>query len=215
MGTILKYIFYIALIIIIYLVGKGIFEGSINETTTVGQVVDDVKSGAADMAKKAVEDTKSDSRNVAVPAKSSNQGAYNSTQGEFMMSENTLSDKAANAWDKTKEVSSDAWEATKEGTKKAGEAIAEKSGDAWEATKEGTKKAGEAVAEKSGDAWEATKDVSGKAWDKTKEVSGDAWEATKEGAHNLKEKVTDTPDDAAYHVRQNDAAVQSEQRADY
>ena len=65
MGTILKYIFYIALIIIIYLVGKGIFEGSINETTTVGQVVDDVKSGAADMAadvadttKKAVEDTK-------------------------------------------------------------------------------------------------------------------------------------------------------------
>ncbi len=167
MGTILKYIFYIALIIIIYLVGKGIFEGSINETTTVGQVVDDVKSGAADMAadvadttKKAVEDTKSDSRNVAVPAKSSNQGAYNSTQGEFMMSENTLSDKAANAWDKTKEVSSDAW-------------------------------------------------------DKTKEVSSDAWEATKEGAHNLKEKVTDTPDDAAYHVRQNDAAVQSEQRADY
>lgn len=167
MGTILKYIFYIALIIIIYLVGKGIFEGSINETTTVGQVVDDVKSGAADMAadvadttKKAVEDTKSDSRNVAVPAKSSNQGAYNSTQGEFMMSENTLSDKAANAWDKTKEVSSDAWEATKE-------------------------------------------------------VSSDAWEATKEGAHNLKEKVTDTPDDAAYHVRQNDAAVQSEQRADY
>ena len=182
MGTILKYIFYIALIIIIYLVGKGIFEGSINETTTVGQVVDDVKSGAADMAKKAVEDTKSDSRNVAVPAKSSNQGAYNSTQGEFMMSENTLSDKAANAWDKTKEVSSDAWEATKEGTKKAGEAIAEKSGDAW---------------------------------NKTKEVSSDAWEATKEGAHNLKEKVTDTPDDAAYHVRQNDAAVQSEQRADY
>lgn len=200
MGTILKYIFYIALIIIIYLVGKGIFEGSINETTTVGQVVDDVKSGAADMAadvadttKKAVEDTKSDSRNVAVPAKSSNQGAYNSTQGEFMMSENTLSDKAANAWDKTKEVSSDAWEATKEGTKKAGEAVAEKSGDAWE----------------------ATKDVSGKAWDKTKEVSGDAWDATKEGAHNLKEKVTGTPNDAAYHVRQNDAAVQSEQRANY
>ena len=37
-------------------------------------------------------------------------------------------------------------------------------------------------------------------------MSGDAWEAT---------KVTDTPDDAAYHVRQNDAAVQSEQRADY
>lgn len=124
-GYNLKIYFYIALIIIIYLVGKGIFEGSINETTTVGQVVDDVKSGAADMAadvadttKKAVEDTKSDSGNVAVPAKSSNQGAYNSTQGEFMMSENTLSDKAANAWDKTKEVSSDAWEATKEGTKK-------------------------------------------------------------------------------------------------
>ena len=63
------------------------------------------------------------------------------------MSENTLSDKAANAWDKTKEVSSDAWEATKEGTKKAGEAIAEKSGDAWNKTKE-----------VSSDAWEATKE---------------------------------------------------------
>ena len=58
MGTILKYIFYIALIIIIYLVGKGIFEGSINETTTVGQVVDDVKSGAADMAADVADTTK-------------------------------------------------------------------------------------------------------------------------------------------------------------
>ena len=37
----------------------------------------------------------------------------------------------------------------------------------------------------------------------------------RKGPDNLKEKVTDTPDDAAYHVRQNDAAVQSEQRADY
>ena len=71
------------------------------------------------------------------------------------------------------------------------------------------------LSDKAANAWDKTKEVSSDAWDKTKEVSSDAWEATKEGAHNLKEKVTDTPDDAAYHVRQNDAAVQSEQRTDY
>ena len=37
MGTLLKYIFYIILIIVIYLVGRGIYEGQINETTTVGE----------------------------------------------------------------------------------------------------------------------------------------------------------------------------------
>ena len=49
MSTILIYIFYIALIIIIYLVGKGIFEWIINETTTVGKLVDAVTILAAAM----------------------------------------------------------------------------------------------------------------------------------------------------------------------
>lgn len=51
MGTFLKYLFYLILIVVIYLVGKGIYEGSIDEKTTVGQVVDQVDSGARQIAK--------------------------------------------------------------------------------------------------------------------------------------------------------------------
>ena len=51
MGTFLKYVFYLVLIIVIYLVGKGIYQGDINEKTTVGEVADTVESGAAQMAK--------------------------------------------------------------------------------------------------------------------------------------------------------------------
>ena len=120
------------------------------------------------------------------------------------MSENTISDKAGKAWDKTKEASSDAWDATKE-----------TAGDAWDATKEGAQKAGDAISEKSGDAWDATKEASGKAWDKTKEVSSDAWEATKEGAQNVKDKVTGETNDAAYQAHQKTNNAQHENRAGY
>ncbi len=51
MGTFLKYVFYLILIIVIYLIGKGIYDGNITEKTTVGQVVDTVGTGAAQMAK--------------------------------------------------------------------------------------------------------------------------------------------------------------------
>ncbi len=54
MGTFLKYLFYIALVVVIYLVGKGVYEGQINEKTTVGQVVSDVKSGTKDMVREGV-----------------------------------------------------------------------------------------------------------------------------------------------------------------
>lgn len=57
MGTFLKYLFYIALIVVIYLVGKGVYEGQINEKTTVGEVVSDVKSGTKDMIKEGVQAT--------------------------------------------------------------------------------------------------------------------------------------------------------------
>ncbi|MBO5443502.1 MAG: hypothetical protein J6A33_06920 [Alphaproteobacteria bacterium] len=52
MGTFLKYVFYLALIVVIYLVGKGIYDGQINEQTTVGEVTEQVENGAADMAEK-------------------------------------------------------------------------------------------------------------------------------------------------------------------
>ena len=53
MGTLLKYIFYIILIIVIYLVGRGIYEGQINETTTVGEV----GQGTKEIVKKGVDAT--------------------------------------------------------------------------------------------------------------------------------------------------------------
>lgn len=57
MGTFLKYLFYIVLIVVIYLVGKGIFEGKITETTTVGQVVDNVATGTKDLVKEGAQAT--------------------------------------------------------------------------------------------------------------------------------------------------------------
>ena len=212
MGTTLKYLFYIALIIIVYLVGKGIFEGRIDEKTTLGQVVDDVKSGAANMASDAADTAKevvneAGRRNTVRPApvNDAEQGAFNSTEGEYKMTENSYNNGEPTTWEKTKEVSSDAWEATKDA-----------SGKAWDKTKE-----------VSGNAWDKTKEVSEKAWDKTKEVSGNAWDKTKEGAKNLKDKVSDSADDAAdaaddaadeiddaaYRAQQRNSAT--ENRADY
>lgn len=54
MGTFLKYVFYLVLIVVIYLVGRGIYEGAINEQTTVGAVVDQVGEGSKQLAKDGV-----------------------------------------------------------------------------------------------------------------------------------------------------------------
>lgn len=51
MGTILKYLFYLVLIVVLYLVGRGIYEGQIDKTTTVGEVVNQVDTGAKQMVK--------------------------------------------------------------------------------------------------------------------------------------------------------------------
>ncbi len=58
MGTFLKYLFYVAIIAVVYLVGKGIYEGQINEKTTVGEVVSEVKTGTKEMVKNGVDATK-------------------------------------------------------------------------------------------------------------------------------------------------------------
>lgn len=49
MGTFFKYVFYVILLLVVYLVGKGIYEGSINENTTVGGVVEQVDAGGRQM----------------------------------------------------------------------------------------------------------------------------------------------------------------------
>ena len=55
MGTFLKYVIYAILIIVLYLVGKGVYDGAINEQTTVGDVVEQVSEGSKQMAKDSVE----------------------------------------------------------------------------------------------------------------------------------------------------------------
>lgn len=57
MGTIIKYLFYIILIVVVYLVAKGIYTGDINEKTTVGEVVSDVESGTKQIVKDGVNAT--------------------------------------------------------------------------------------------------------------------------------------------------------------
>ncbi len=50
MGTFFKYLFYIILLIVIYLVGRGIYEGDITKQTTVGSVVEQVGEGGKQLA---------------------------------------------------------------------------------------------------------------------------------------------------------------------
>ncbi len=50
MGTFLKYLFYLILIIVAYLIGRGIYDGSIDRETTVGQVEQQVDDGMKNMA---------------------------------------------------------------------------------------------------------------------------------------------------------------------
>lgn len=61
MGTILKYIFYLALILVVYLVGKDLYQGKINNNTTVGQVKTDIKQGSQQLIEEAA--TKLDDKN--------------------------------------------------------------------------------------------------------------------------------------------------------
>lgn len=58
MGTLLKYLFYIVLIVVIYLIGKGIYDGNITESTTVGQVMSDVDSGSKQLIKEGAAEAK-------------------------------------------------------------------------------------------------------------------------------------------------------------
>lgn len=58
MGTVVKYVFYIVLLVVIYLVGRGIYDGNITKETTVGNVVNQVEEGS----KEILDDTAQDVR---------------------------------------------------------------------------------------------------------------------------------------------------------
>lgn len=55
MGTFIRYIIYFLIIIALYIVGKGLYTGSITSSTTVGSVATQIDDGARNMAKNAVE----------------------------------------------------------------------------------------------------------------------------------------------------------------
>lgn len=58
MGTLLKYIFYIALILLIYIVAKDIYDGKINQDTTVQEVGESVGTQSKQILKDGVEAVK-------------------------------------------------------------------------------------------------------------------------------------------------------------
>ncbi|MBE6450699.1 MAG: hypothetical protein IJF12_00625 [Alphaproteobacteria bacterium] len=58
MGTLLKYLFYIFVIIVIYLLGVGFYEGTINKDSTVGEVASDVTQGTKNIIKDGYQATK-------------------------------------------------------------------------------------------------------------------------------------------------------------
>lgn len=53
MGTFIKYVFYLIVLMVVYLIGRGIYEGSITQETTVGNVAEQVDSGSRELAKEA------------------------------------------------------------------------------------------------------------------------------------------------------------------
>ena len=58
MSALLKYLVYIFLIIVIYLLGVGFYEGTINKDTTVEGVAQDVSTGTKEIIKDGYQATK-------------------------------------------------------------------------------------------------------------------------------------------------------------
>ena len=58
MGTLLKYFLYALIIVIIYLLGVGFYEGTFNKDSTVGEVTSDVTAQTKQMIKDGYDKTK-------------------------------------------------------------------------------------------------------------------------------------------------------------
>lgn len=104
MNTILKYVFYAVIIVIIYLVGRGIYESNISKQNSDAQTIDRINP------------------NVQSRASYNQKTGQNDQQGELKMSQNDLNN---DVWEKTKETSNNAWDATKEGAAKIGDAVSD------------------------------------------------------------------------------------------
>lgn len=58
MGTLLKYLLYAFIIVVIYLLVVGFYEGTFNKDSTVGEVTQDVANGTKNMVKDGYNATK-------------------------------------------------------------------------------------------------------------------------------------------------------------
>ncbi|MGD2119245.1 MAG: hypothetical protein PVG66_12855 [Chromatiales bacterium] len=90
-------------------------------------------------------------------------------------SESTLSQKAGEWTDKTKELGSAAWDKTKETTADVTETVSEKSKEYYEAAKESTSEAAETVSEKSKEYYEAAKEGTVDAYESAKEKGSEMY----------------------------------------
>lgn len=63
MGTLLKYVFYVILVVVIYLVAKGVYDGNINKQTTVGSVVEQVETGSEQLAEEGAQEVQNAVKN--------------------------------------------------------------------------------------------------------------------------------------------------------
>lgn len=80
MGTVVKYVFYLVLLVVIYLVGRGIYDGNITKETTVGSVVNQVEEGSKEIlddtaqeVKRGYQDVKKNTAASAQPAQKNSQ----------------------------------------------------------------------------------------------------------------------------------------------
>lgn len=64
MDTILKYIFYIALIFIIYLIVAGFYEGKISKNSTISDVTSEVSTNAKKIITNTYDDAKTEEENL-------------------------------------------------------------------------------------------------------------------------------------------------------
>lgn len=58
MGTLLKYLLYALIIIVIYLLGVGFYEGTFNRNSTVGEISSDVAQGTKRVIRDGYDSTK-------------------------------------------------------------------------------------------------------------------------------------------------------------
>lgn len=58
MGTFIKYLFYLILLAVIYLVGRGIYDGSITRETSVGNVIEQVDEGGRELIQETGKDVR-------------------------------------------------------------------------------------------------------------------------------------------------------------